>query len=288
MQRATALSVAGSDSGGGAGIQADLAAFSHFGVFGTVALTAVTAQNPHGVRGIASIEPSMVCAQIDAVMEDFAVASVKTGMLYRADTIRAVADAMRRHRPGVLVVDPVMVATSGARLLEPDAVEALCDALLPLATLITPNLPEAAVLLGRERLGAEAVGEAAEFLARRFGAAVLVKGGHGTGAEAWDCLCDGGGCRFLVAPRVEAASTHGTGCSLSAALAACLAKGEELVEAARQAKAYVLARLRRCGRVGPNAWAMGPAGVLPLADIRIETGFGNGRQEQHGTHGRQR
>jgi hydroxymethylpyrimidine/phosphomethylpyrimidine kinase len=270
MQRPTVLSIAGSDSGGGAGIQADLAAFSWFGTHGTTAITAVTAQNPQAVRGVVALEPDAVQAQIEAVFEAFTVAAVKTGMLFSAPIIRRVAACLRQHRAPGLVVDPVMVATSGARLLQADAVAALLDDLVPLATLITPNLPETAVLLGRPVSTPDEARAAAVALARRqAGLWVLVKGGHADGPEAEDLLAHGDRLWGLRAPRQTARTTHGTGCSLSAAIAAGLARGLEPLEAVRQSKAYVLGRLAAVAQVGPAAWAMVPPEALPLEAIHV-------------------
>lgn len=271
MERATVLSIAGSDSGGGAGIQADLAAFAYFETFGTTAITAVTAQNPRGVTGVYPVEPAGVSAQIDAVFAAFAVAAVKTGMLFSVALIERVVECLCRHRPRWLVVDPVMVATSGAKLLQEDAVEALRRRLLPMATLITPNLPETEVLLGRPVQTAQEMRTAAAELAARYpGCRVLVKGGHsGSAAGADDVLAEAGRLWIFSAPREAAPTTHGTGCSLSAAIAACLARGEAPPEAVRRAKAYVLGRLRGCATVGPGTWAMCPPGELPLHDVQV-------------------
>jgi hydroxymethylpyrimidine/phosphomethylpyrimidine kinase len=267
MDRPTVLTIAGSDSGGGAGIQADLAAIAWFGGFGTTAITAVTAQHPHAVTGVYPLAPDSVVAQMEAVFSAFAVAAAKTGMLFSPSLIEAVAEGLARHRPRWLVVDPVMVATSGARLLREDAVEALRGRLLPLASLVTPNLPEAEVLLGCPVGTPTEAAAAAVELSRRYGVWVLVKGGHGRGEESVDALAGAGRSWLYRAPRVAAPTTHGTGCSLSAAIAACLARGEAPPEAVRQAKAYVLGRLRRCVQVGPGTWGMVAPEDLPLADI---------------------
>ncbi len=270
MDRPTVLSIAGSDSGGGAGIQADLAAFAWFGTHGTTAITAVTAQNPHAVRAVVALEPGAVQAQIEAVFEAFAVAAVKTGMLFSAPIIRRVAACLRQRRPTSLVVDPVMVATSGARLLQPDAVAALLEDLLPLATLVTPNLPETAVLIGRPVSTPDEARAAAVALAQRQpGLWVLVKGGHAEGPEAEDFLAHEGRLWGLRAPRRTARTTHGTGCSLSAAIAAGLARGQTPLEAVRQGKAYVLGRLGAVVQVGPAAWALSPPEVLPLEAVHV-------------------
>jgi hydroxymethylpyrimidine/phosphomethylpyrimidine kinase len=246
-----ALTIAGSDSGGGAGIQADLKTFQSLGVFGTSAITCLTAQNPDEVAGIAAIAPRMAALQIRTVCKAFDVAAAKTGMLYSAPIIRAVAVAVREAGLRRLVVDPVMVATSGARLLRPDAVAALCERLLPLATVVTPNLPEAEVLTGRPVRGVARMEEAARTILRRFGCACVVKGGHAAGGKmAPDVLCTARGVTHFVLPRVEGAATHGTGCTFSAAIAALLARGADLEEAVRGAKDFVFGALRRPWRLG--------------------------------------
>ncbi len=269
MDRPTVLSIAGSDSGGGAGIQADLAAFAYFAVTGTTAITAVTAQNPHAVTGVYPVAAAGVAAQIDAVFSGFTVAAVKTGMLFSAALIDQVAARLAHYRPGWLVVDPVMVATSGAKLLRDDAVAALCTKLLPMATLMTPNLPEAEVLVRRPIRSAEEAQQAAAELSARYGCWALVKGGHGSGERAADILVHDGHTWVLSAPRQSVPTTHGTGCSLSAAIAACLARGETPPEAVRRAKAYVLGRLRSCVAAGPDTWVMAPPCSLPLQDIQV-------------------
>ena len=251
-----ALTIAGSDSGGGAGIQADLRAFRHLSVFGTSALTAITAQNPKGVTDVHAVPPASVSKQIEAVFAEFWVGAVKTGMLFSPELIHAVVDALAPHRRVPLVVDPVMVATSGARLLREDAVEALCQALLPQASLITPNIPEAEILSDRRLSSVDDRRDAAAQLSARFGCALMLKGGHQVSDQAVDLFCEGGRCWQLTSRAVRAPTTHGTGCSLSAAIAACLAKGQSPLEACRTAKAYVLGSLRCCRQVGRDAWAM--------------------------------
>lgn len=242
------LSIAGSDSGGGAGIQADLKTFHAFGCFGATVLTAVTAQNTVGVRDLEGVRPGLVEAQLQAVLEDLPVAVAKTGMLFSREIIEVVARAWgsvggadKGRRPP-LVIDPVMVATSGDRLLRPDAEAALLE-LLPLGNLVTPNLPEAAVLLGvaaEELNGAEQWEAAARQLARRFGTAFLVKGGHVPAeAEAIDILCVEDRITRFRARRVPSRSTHGTGCTLSAGIAAGLALGHSLTDAIAAAKEFV-------------------------------------------------
>jgi len=243
---AIAVTIAGSDSGGGAGIQADLKTFSALGVYGASVITALTAQNTRGVQAIHDVPAAFVASQIDSVFSDLTVGAVKIGMLSRPDVIAAVADGLARHAQHILVVlDPVMVATSGDRLIAEEAVAVLRERLLPRADLITPNLPEAAVLLGET----EADEAGAEDHARRLLAlgarAVLVKGGHGTGPSSVDHLVIGGGeGRRLTAPRIATRNTHGTGCTLSAAIAAGLARGMPLVEAVTAAKDYLTAALR--------------------------------------------
>jgi len=262
-----ALTVAGSDSGGGAGIQADLAAFSFFRTFGTTAITAVTAQNPHSVTAVAALPSADIAAQISAVFSAFSVKAVKTGMLFSTGIIRTVAETLG-DRPDVpLVVDPVMVATSGSKLLEDEAVKTLCSTLLPQADVITPNRYEAEILVERTLSPGDSGADVAAELARRFRAHVLVKGGHADGTDAVDVLSDGNRTWSLSSPRLSVPTTHGTGCSLSAAIAACLALGHDPLEAVRRAKAYVLARLQNCRKVGVDTWAMCPPPELPMDTV---------------------
>jgi hydroxymethylpyrimidine/phosphomethylpyrimidine kinase len=240
VRTAIALTIAGSDSSGGAGIQADLKTFSAFGVYGASAITALTAQNTRGVAGVEPVAASFVVAQIEAVLSDLDVGAIKTGMLANAGIVEAVARCLRAAQRRPLVVDPVMVATSGDPLLAADAVETMKRQLIPLASLITPNLPEAAWLLGAKPAGddAEAIEQAKALHALGCGA-VLLKGGHGAGETAVDILCDGEGVEPFVRPRIDTVHTHGTGCTLSAAIAALLAQGVALREAVARAKAYV-------------------------------------------------
>jgi hydroxymethylpyrimidine/phosphomethylpyrimidine kinase len=265
-----ALTIAGSDSGGGAGIQADLKTFAALGVFGTSAITCVTAQNPDRVAGVEAIDPKMVALQIRTVCEGFPVAAAKTGMLYSAAIIRAVAAVVAELRIARLVVDPVMVATSGARLLQPQAVAALRTRLIPLAAVITPNLPEAEVLWGHAIRSAAEQAAAAKELCAEFGVACVVKGGHLGNAERGtrraesrgevvDVLCRNGKITAFRAPRVEAAETHGTGCVFSAALAAFLARGEGLETAVGHAQDFVVAALTHATRAGKHT----PLGISP-------------------------
>jgi hydroxymethylpyrimidine/phosphomethylpyrimidine kinase len=239
-----ALTIAGSDSSGGAGIQADLKTFAAFGVYGASVITALTAQNTTGVSGIHQVPADFVTAQIDAVFADLAVGAVKLGMVGQLATIDAIAAGLSRWSPQHIVLDPVMVATSGDRLLAAEAVEALRTRLVPRASLITPNLPEAAALLDEP----VAMNEAdVERQGRRLLAlgckAVLIKGGHGQGSESIDYLIDAERTIALAAPRVATKNTHGTGCSLSSAIAAGLAKGDDMEAALRNAKAWVSAAI---------------------------------------------
>ena len=248
---ANVLTIAGSDSGGGAGIQADLKTFSALGTYGASVIAALTAQNTRAVTAIHDVPPEFVTAQLDAVFDDIAIGAVKIGMLSRPEIIDAVADGLRRHGARNVVLDPVMVAKSGDRLLRPEAIAALKERLLPLATVITPNLPEAAVLLDLEEAGDEAgMIDAAARLRKLGPRAVLLKGGHlDKDAESIDVLDDGGEPLTLAAPRIATENTHGTGCTLSAAIAALLARGLSLRAAVREAKAYVTAAIRAADRL---------------------------------------
>jgi hydroxymethylpyrimidine/phosphomethylpyrimidine kinase len=235
-----ALTIAGSDSSGGAGIQADLKTFSALGVYGASVVTALTAQNTRGVQGVFPVPASFVVEQLASVMGDLDVKAVKTGMLANAAIVRAVADDLGRRPKRPLVVDPVMVATSGDLLLEPDAVESIVRTLLPLADVVTPNLAEAARLAERPIAGTLDDMVAQGRLILSFGArAVLVKGGHGEGSDAIDVLVTADGQRMFSGPRFNTPHTHGTGCTLSSAIAACLARGLALTEAVARAKTYV-------------------------------------------------
>lgn len=241
---ATALTIAGSDSGGGAGIQADLKTFSALGVYGCSVLAALTAQNTQGVQGIFPVDPAFVGQQLDSVMSDIAVDAVKIGMLGGPEVIAVVADGLARWRPRWVVLDPVMVAKGGDRLLRDDAVTALRERLLPLASLITPNLPEAAALLGEpvasQRRQMAGVAARLQGLGARD---VLLKGGHLEGPESPDLLLHGGELHWLEAARVPTRHTHGTGCTLASATAAFLARGRPLPQAVAEAKAYLTAAI---------------------------------------------
>ena len=234
------LSIAGSDSGGGAGIQADLKTFSALGCYGMTAITALTAQNTCGVRAIHGVPPQMLRDQIDAVIEDIGAHAVKIGMLHAPEIVRTVAEAIERHALKNVVFDPVMVATSGAVLIEKEATEALVRELFPRAVLITPNLDEAALLVNRPLNSAEDMGAAAQTLLEQGARAVLVKGGHLPGDIVIDLLMTGDGeAHWMEAPRINSANTHGTGCTLSSAIAAHLALGASLVDAVQRARAFV-------------------------------------------------
>lgn len=251
MALPVALTIAGSDSSGGAGIQADLKTFAAFGVYGASAITALTAQNTRGVRGIHPVPPAFVTAQIDAVFDDLDVKAVKIGMLAKRATIEALAASLSRWKPGLIVLDPVMVATSGDRLLSTDAVSVLRERLIPKATLITPNLPEAAALLGEAVASDEAtIRSQGKKLLAAGAQAVLIKGGHGQGAESIDYLLIGSSVIALPAPRIATVNTHGTGCSLSSAIAAGLAKGEALEQAVRAAKTWISAAIAAADGLG--------------------------------------
>jgi hydroxymethylpyrimidine/phosphomethylpyrimidine kinase len=249
MTTPVALTIAGSDSSGGAGIQADLKTFAALGVYGASVLTALTAQNTTGVTGIHLVPPAFVTAQIDAVFADLEVSAVKIGMVAQLATIEAIAAALERWRPAHVVLDPVMVATSGDRLLAKEAVAALQARLMPLVTIVTPNLPEAAALLSEPIAAAAAAIEAQGRRLLALGCpAVLIKGGHGEGAESIDYLITGDGVIALAAPRIATANTHGTGCSLSSAIAAELAKGADLKTAVRNAKVFISAAIAQADR----------------------------------------
>lgn len=249
MSTPVALTIAGSDSSGGAGIQADLKSFAALGVYGASVVTALTAQNTRGVTGIQQVPADFVTAQIDAVFSDLEVGAVKTGMVADLQVIGAIAAGLAKWRPAHVVVDPVMVATSGDRLLRADAVEALRTKLIPLASLITPNLPEAAALLDVSVATSEsAVADQGKRLLAMGPRAVLIKGGHGQGNESIDYFITATGTMALPGPRVATRNTHGTGCSLSSAIAAGLAKGEDMERAVRNAKAWISAAIGAADR----------------------------------------
>ena len=238
---ARVLSIAGSDSGGGAGIQADLKTFSALGCYGMTAITAITAQNTCGVTGIHGIPPEMLKAQIDAVVQDIGVDAVKIGMLHSPDVVHVVADAIRTYQLPHVVLDPVMVATSGDRLIAQETVAVLVQELFPLAEVVTPNLDEAGWLLGRRIEGVEALELAAQDLLRLGARAALLKGGHLPGDWVVDVLAvQGGTCQHLASQRIATHNGHGTGCTLSSAIASHLALGAPLPHAVERARAYIL------------------------------------------------
>lgn len=247
-----ALTIAGSDSGSGAGIQADLKTFAAHGVYGTSAVTAVTAQNTVEVSGVAEISPELVGLQIDAVVRDIGVDAAKTGMLSSREIIEVVAAKIEEHGIERLVVDPVMVAKSGARLLAPSAVSSLVDRLVPRAFVVTPNLPEAETLVGFsvQDEDEEAKRRAARRIVEMGAHAAVIKGGHGTGDESVDLLYASGRFRSYSAPRIRTTRTHGTGCTFSAAIAAGLARGLDLERAVETAKRYLTAALRQGVAIG--------------------------------------
>jgi len=252
-----ALTIAGSDSGAGAGIQADLKTFAALGVYGVSAITAVTAQNTRGVSAVETLSPGIVTAQIAAVVDDFQVAALKTGMLSNAAIIGAVSRVLRVSRVGPLVVDPVMVAKSGDRLLDSDALGALKADLLPLAALVTPNLPEAEVLAGMAVRTLEEQREAARRIVALGARAAVVKGGHAESAEIVDVLFDGHAVTEFPHERVPGTSTHGTGCTFSAAITAQLALGRGIKEAIPLAQAYVAKAIRHAPDLGGGHGPMG-------------------------------
>ena len=254
MTHPCCLTIAGSDSGGNAGVQADLRAFHAYGLHGCTVFAALTAQNPFGVSAIHAIPADFVSAQLDAVLGTYDIRALKTGMLAEPAIIETVAERLARHPEIAKVVDPVMIATSGAKLISDAAIETLKDRILPLATLMTPNIPEAEALCGRSA----SAWELARELQGRFGCAVLVKGGHGEGPDAVDVLYDGKDFREFTMPRVEnPVSTHGTGCSLAAAIAAELALGRDLSAAVTGAKRYVHAAISSSYFVGLDCGVLG-------------------------------
>jgi hydroxymethylpyrimidine/phosphomethylpyrimidine kinase len=252
-----ALTIAGSDSGGGAGIQADLKTFAVLGVHGTSAITAITAQNTMGVADILELPVTLVRAQIDAVVGDIGVQAAKTGMLSSAAIIEAVAEAVKAHHIPNLVVDPVMVAKGGARLLRDDAVDALRERMLPLATVVTPNLPEAEVLVGRRIESLEDRRSAVRELVAMGAGAAIMKGGHAD-AGAIDVYFDGIDLVELSAERLPTTDTHGSGCVFSAAITAHLARGDKLVAAVAEAKSFITHAIANSLRIGRGHGPVNP------------------------------
>jgi len=255
-----ALTIAGSDSGGGAGLQADLKTFHQLGVYGATAVTLVTAQNTISVSRVELLAPDLVAAQIDAVATDLPIGAAKTGALGSAAIVAAVADAVSRHRIAPLVVDPVLLSKHGETLLDAGAVETLVGALVPLTALVTPNRPEAAVLAGGAIATESDVLEAARALRARGARAVLIKGGHAEGGVIADLLYDGATATWLRAPRIDTPHTHGTGCSYAAAITARLAYGDHLEDAVRTAHAWIARAIASAPGLGHgqgpiNHWA---------------------------------
>jgi len=259
---AVVLTIAGSDSSGGAGIQADLKTFTVLGTYGASVLTALTAQNTCGVSGILAVPADFIRQQIDAVASDFAIGAVKTGMLNNRETVEVVANALKQHSLRPLIVDPVIVATSGDTLLAPDALQAMRDQLIPHADVLTPNLHEAARLLDQPVANdeAEMITQARSLLELGCNA-VVIKGGHGEGAEAVDMLVDGEAETRLALPRINTRNTHGTGCTFSAAIAAFLAQGASLRQAVLDAKHFVHEALQAAAGLSLGS-GVGPVDVL--------------------------
>lgn len=244
-----ALTIAGSDSGAGAGIQADLKTFAAHGVYGTSVITAITAQNTTGVSRIVELHPDIIAAQIDAVLQDIGADAAKTGMLSNSAIIETVAAKIRQYRVANLVVDPVMVAKSGDLLLRADAIETLKSRLIPLAMVVTPNLPEAEQLTGVHGTRIGDLKEAARLIAGMGAKSVVIKGGHRKGPAA-DLFFDGKKFRTFSAPRIPTSNTHGTGCTFSAAIAAHLAKGEKVEQAVAHAKRYMTRAIQESFSIG--------------------------------------
>jgi hydroxymethylpyrimidine kinase/phosphomethylpyrimidine kinase len=244
------LSIAGSDPSGGAGVQADLKTFAALGCYGMAAITALTAQNTRGVQGVHVPPAAFVAKQIESIFDDIRVDAVKIGMLATADVANVVADALQRHRPRHIVLDPVMVATSGDPLLAPDAISTIRTRLLPLASIVTPNIPETALILGKAGArGLEGMSDAAVGLRALGASVVLLKGGHLGGESSDDLLWDGTSKHVLRAPRVATRNSHGTGCTLSSAIAALLARHGDLGVAVTEAKRYVTRALQSADRL---------------------------------------
>lgn len=235
------LTIAGSDSGGGAGIQADIKTISACGCYAMTAITAITVQNTVGVIDVAGVEPSIIEGQIDAVLSDIGADSVKIGMLHSSDVVQSVAKMLRKHDVKNIVLDPVMVSTSGHRLIEEEAINTLCETLIPMATVITPNIPEAEILFGEKIPSQENLPFVAQKLSERFNVSVYLKAGHLTDDKLIDIFYDNSQHRYfeLKTKRVYTQNTHGTGCTLSSALASMLAKGYDLKESAEKAQAYI-------------------------------------------------
>lgn len=243
------LSIAGSDSSGGAGIQADLKTFSAHGVFGMTVITAVTAQNTQGVFAVQDISPEVICCQIDSIFEDIRVDGLKIGMVSQIETINTIGERLNHYKPSNIVLDPVMVSKSGYHLLQPEAKEALIKILLPQAMVVTPNIPEAEVITGEMVRNLKDMERAAAVIYNMGPQYVLLKGGHLTGT-ATDILYDGASFRYFETNRVQTNNTHGTGCTLSAAIAANLAKGCPVAEAVAKAKEYITGAIENSLDIG--------------------------------------
>ena len=258
------LTIAGSDSGGGAGIQADLKTFAAMRVYGTTAITAITAQNSQGVRSVLFLPPETVADQIDAVLEDLGADAVKVGMLCNEETVRAVAAALTRHSAVNLVVDPVMETSSGEQLLDTEGVDALLKELLPLARIVTPNLPEAEVMSGLSIHAIDDIKAAAQAIHKQGPECVLITGGHAESNDSIDYLYDGNSWTPFPGPRIDTANTHGTGCTFSAAIAAALARGATVPEAIIAAKDFMHGALQNALDIGEgpgpldHGWASRP------------------------------
>ena len=254
----TALSIAGSDSGGGAGIQADLKTMTLHGVFAMSAVTALTAQNTTGVRGIMEVSPEFLAQQMDAVFEDIFPDAVKIGMVSSAELVMVIAERLRHFKARNIVVDPVMVSTSGSRLMQTDAIAVLQRELLPLSSLVTPNIPEAEVLSGLTILNKKDMMLAAKTISDRYRCAVLLKGGHSI-TDADDLLYSEGGYQWFEGKRIDNPNTHGTGCTLSSAIASNLAKGRDIETAIRLAKEYISGALGAMLNLGAGSGPMNHA-----------------------------
>lgn len=253
MKMKTCLTIAGSDSSGGAGIQADIKTMTMNGVFAMSAITALTAQNTTGVTAIMEVSADFLRAEIDACVSDIFPDATKTGMVSSVELIEVIAESIKKWKLPNVVVDPVMVATSGAKLIADDAIESLKSLLLPLATVITPNIPEAEILSGRKIENEADMEVVARAIYEKYGCPVLCKGGHGNKNEANDYLLDGNGEKWFYEKRIDNKNTHGTGCTLSSAIAANLAKGENLQDAIKNAKEYLSACLSRMLDLGKGA-----------------------------------
>ena len=251
----TVLSIAGSDSSGGAGIQADLKTMTMNGVYGMTAITALTAQNTTGVRGISEVDPEFLKQQIDAVFEDIYPDAVKIGMVSSSELIKAIADKLKFYGARNIVVDPVMVATSGSKLLQDEAIDTLTSYLLPIATVVTPNIPEAEILSGMRIETVEKMQEAAEYIGKKYSCAVLLKGGHNVN-DANDLLYMNGGFTWFNGKRINNPNTHGTGCTLSSAIASNLAKGLGMEDAVKKAKDYISGALSAMLDLGKGSGPM--------------------------------